>query len=116
MQADEIYMLNNSAASRAGSLTFKELFEADNQIALAGEGYKLVVPFIGRTESLWRLSPFIYRGVSYVYMQSLYKKDEAVGMDFVVIAKYITGKITGRETTGKMEDICYIERIRVNTK
>jgi hypothetical protein len=113
MRADGLYMLDRVAASHANSLTFKELFGANNQIALSGGGYDLSAPFVGRTESLWFLSPFIYRGISYVYMQSLYKRDEAIGGDFAVVAKYSGGKFAMREKTGKMDDICYIERVGV---
>lgn len=113
MDADGLYMFDRSVASRSNSLTFKELFGSNNQIALAGWFYDLSAPLKGQVSSLWRLSPFIYHGISYVYMQSLYKKNEAVGRDFVVIAKYIGGKFHMREMTGKMEDICYIERVDV---
>jgi uncharacterized protein YecT (DUF1311 family) len=112
MNADGLYVLDSSAASRPTSLMFKELFESNNQISMAGWGYALSDPLVGRTESLWRLAPFVYLGVSYMYMQSLYKLDEVIGGDFVVIAKYIGGKFDG-ETTGKMEDVCYIERVDV---
>lgn len=113
MDADDLYMLDSSVAGRSDALTFKELFGANSQITMAGWFYDLSAPLVGRRESLWRLSPFIFHGVSYVYMQSLYKKDEAIGGDFVVIAQYIGGKLAVREMTGKMEDICYIERIDV---
>jgi uncharacterized protein len=116
MRADGLYILDSSAASRANALTFKELFGSNNQIALAGSGYTLKEPLVGRNESLWLLSPFIYHGVSYVYMQSLYKKDEAIGGDFVVIAKFIGGKLDDGNLTGMMEDICYIKRDGVKTK
>jgi uncharacterized protein len=113
MQADALYMLDSSAAGRANALTTKEFTGSNNQIAMAGWFYDLSAPLKGQASSLWRLSPFIYHGVSYVYMQSLYKKDEAIGGDLVVIAKYIGGKFQVREMTGKMEDICYIERVDV---
>ena len=116
MQADALYMLDTSAVSRANTLTRKEFTGSNNKIAMAGDGYDLSAPFVGKARSLWLLSPFIYHGVSYVFMQSLYKKDKAVGGDFVVIAKYIGGKFAVREMTGKMEDICYIERASVKTK
>jgi hypothetical protein len=113
MNADGLYMLDSGVAGRANALTFKELFESNNEIALAGWFYDLSAPLKGKVSTLWRLSPFIYHGVSYVYMQSLYKMDEAIGGDMVVIAKYIGGKFAVREMTGKMEDICYVERVDV---
>lgn len=116
MRADGLYIFDRSVESRTNALAFKELFGSNNQIALAGWSYNLSAPLVGRAESLWLLSPFIYHGVSYVYMQSPYKKEEAIGGDFVVVAKYIGGKFDVREMTGKMEDICYIERSSPKTK
>jgi len=113
MRADSIDMLDATAAMHGNNLTVNELKSSKNHIQMAGGGYALSAQFVGRIESLWLLSPFIYHGVSYVYMQSLYRNDEAVGGDFVVIAKYIGGKFVMREMTGKMDDICYIERVDV---
>ena len=110
MRADAIFMLDRSMASRTNSLTTKDLFGATNQIHLAGGIYALSGPFAGRLESLWLLAPFIYHGVTYVYMQSLYRRDEAVGGDFAVIAKYHGGNIGLRRQSEKMDDVCYIER------
>ncbi len=111
MRADSLYMLSSSLAGRANALTIEELGEASNEIAMAGWFYELSTPLAGQSEALWRLAPFVYHDVFYLYMQSLYKKDEAIGGDFVVIAKYIGGKFVMREMTGKMEDICYIKRV-----
>lgn len=112
MRADGIYIFDRSVANKANALTTKELFESKNQIHIAGDGYPLSPP-LGGVGLMWLLSPFIYHDTSYIYMQSLYKKDEAIGGDFVVIAKYTGGKFAMREMTGKMEDICYIERVDV---
>lgn len=112
MRVDGLYIFDRSVATRVNTLTTKELFESNNQISMDQVTYMLSTPLKGRSVNLWLLSPFIYHGISYIYMQSLYKKDEAVGMDFVVIAKYIGGKFK-REMMGKMEDVCYIERIDV---
>lgn len=111
MRADGLYMFDSSVANRANALTTKELFESKNQIEIAGWLYDLSTPLDGKARSLWLLSPFAYHGTSYIYMQSLYKNNGAIGGDFVAIAKYIGGKFVKREMTGKMEDICYIERV-----
>lgn len=112
MRVDRLYMLDSSAADHMNALSNKELFESKNQISMDQVIYMLSPPLEGHAADLWLLSPFIYHGVSYIYMQSLYKNDEAIGGDFVVIAKYIGGKFE-RKATGKMEDICYIERVDV---
>lgn len=108
MRTDSIYMLNSNVADHASTLSTKELFDSNNQISLSQISYKLAIPIEGQSVSLWLLSPFVYDGIAFVYMQSLYKKSEAVGGDFVVIAKYGGGNIS--DTTEKMEDTCYIKR------
>jgi hypothetical protein len=101
-------MLDQGVAGHTSTLTTKELFDSNNQISLSQITYKLEVPIEDQSVSLWLLSPFVYHGSSFIYMQSLYKKDEAVGGDFVVIAKYGGGNAS--DMTGKMEDMCYIKR------
>lgn len=110
MRADGIYIFDRSVANRANALTTKELFESKNQIDMAGGGYPLSAP-LGGVGLMWLLSPFTYHDATYIYMQSLYAKDEAIGGDLVVISKYTGGKFAMREMTGMMEDICYIERV-----
>jgi len=112
IRVDRLFMLDRNVAGRANTLTVKELFESTNQIGMDQVIYMLSTPLEGRAAVLWLLSPFIYHDISYVYMQSLYKNDEAIGGDFVVIAKYFDGKFK-RKMTGKMEDICYMERVEV---
>lgn len=111
---DGIYMFDRNMANRANHLTTTELFEADNQLSMNQVRYPLALESGRETVSLWLLSPFIYQGVSYVYMQSLYEivNQTAIG-DFVVIAKYFGGKFK-RQSTGRMEDICYIKRVAVD--
>jgi hypothetical protein len=46
-------------------------------------------------------------------MQSLYRNNEAIGGDYVVIAKYGGGVISGADMSGTMEDICYVKRFDV---
>jgi len=114
MQADLLFMLDSGAVKHANVLTVKELIDAKNAIQIAGSVYPLSSPLDGQAEALWLLSPFRYHDTSYLYMQSLYKGKVPTG-DFAVIAKYGGGKFVQRDMTGKMEDICYIKRIGVNS-
>jgi len=63
---------------------------------------------------MWVLSPFIYRKVCYLLMQSVYEPDGAKGGDAMVISKYRGGRFVNQDTTGTMEDICYFKRFGVN--
>jgi len=110
LRVDRLYMLDQSNANRANSLTIKELFESANQLSMDQVRYFLSSESGMDSASLWLLSPFIYQDVTYIYMQSLYMDDEATALDFVVISKYLGGKFK-RQTTGRMEDVCYIQRL-----
>jgi hypothetical protein len=115
MRADSIDVLDAEVAIRANDLTTKELIASKNQIRIAGSSYPMSPPFDGHSEALWLLSPFIYRGVSYLYMQSPYEPEDYKGPmeDVMVISKYGGGRFVQREMTGKMEDVCYFKRFGV---
>jgi uncharacterized protein len=112
MPADAIAVFGAEMAKRANELTAKEFYGASNYIHIAGSFYDLSGPLKGGSESLWRLSPFIYRGTSYLFMQSVYEPVDYKGpsQDEMVISKYVGGRFEDREMTGKMEDICYFKR------
>lgn len=124
IRADSIYMLDSQTSSLINALSTKDLFNSSNKIDLVIASYKLsnplewdsarmdmISPFAYNSVSLRLLSPFIHRGATYLYMQSLYRNNEAIGGDYAVIAKYGGGIISGDDTTGKIEDICYIRRV-----
>jgi uncharacterized protein len=109
---NSLYILDKSAAEK--TLTLREIFEANNQIALSGWFYELSSSRKGETKALWLLSPFKYRDTYYVLMRSLYMGGKAPTEDYEVISKYESGRFVMREKLGKMKDICYIRRIGVN--
>jgi uncharacterized protein len=113
MPADSISVFPADVAARANELTSQEFYGAKNRIAIAGTFY----PLNGRSdhtgEPLWRLSPLIYDGVSYVFMQTFYEPAGFKGSptsDFMVIGKYGGGRFVDRDMSGQMEDICYFKR------
>lgn len=116
MPADSISVFPPEVATRTNELTVKEFFDARNRIAIAGTFYPMDPPFAEIGEPLWLLSPFIYHGVSYVYMQTFYEPAGFKGQmtpDVMVIGKYIGGRFVDRDLSGQMENICYYKRFGV---
>lgn len=115
MRADLISMFDGEMAKWAEELTAKEFYEAHNYIQIAGSTYPLSQPFEWQREAMWLLSPFIYHGVSYLYMQSVYEPAgyKNATEDVMLISKYGGGRFVQRDMAGKMEDICYFKRFGV---
>lgn len=113
VEADGIYVFDEQVANREAPITFQELFSSKHQIHIAGGFYPLSEPLAGNVVPLWRLSPFVYAGTSYLYMQGLYRSGDEVREDRVVIGKYIGGRVVGRPADGKIDDICYIRRSEI---
>lgn len=111
VRADSLHIFDAETAKRANGLTSAELWNARNQISLAGDFYTLSSPLIGKVAILWVLEPFIYRDTSYLFMRPVFEtKHTTTG--YAVITKYGGGKFVNREMTGKMEDVCYYQRNR----
>lgn len=111
-QADSLHMLGSEAAKRADELVNKELFASKNKINLSGSFYSLQPPYkvIGGVRIL---DPFIYDGVAYLYMRSLFDARLAIGeREYAVIARYHGGTFYDRDVSGKMDDVCYFEHVR----
>lgn len=116
-RADSLSMLGSEMSKRANNLTSEELWEVDNQISLAGNGYFYdQIAHLSEMDADPRgfdprvFEPFIYRDSSYLVMRNLFEdiRDHA---GYAVIAKYGGGKFVGRDVTGKMDNICYFKRI-----
>jgi len=115
MRADSISVFEGHVAERVSDLSAKEFYEAANRIDIAGSVYPLSATLDGRSEGVWLLSPFIYHGVSYLYMQSVYEPAgyKNATEDVMLISKYGGGRFVQRDMSGKMEDICYFKRFGV---
>jgi uncharacterized protein YecT (DUF1311 family) len=108
--ADSIAVFMGDAAGMSDYVGSEEFYNANNFISLAGGFYELSGPFTGQSVSLWLLSPFIYQGVSYLYMQSLYETNHGYLEDMMIVSKYTKGRFDGRDMTGVMDDVCYFKR------
>lgn len=111
-RADLLFMLAREIARHANDLDADELWNTDNHIGLYGGSYGVEL-LIKAMAGLRVLQPFIYQETSYLLMRELFELPPSES-GYAVIVKYNSGKFVGREATGKMEDICYYQRNRVN--
>jgi uncharacterized protein len=110
-RADLLVMLDSEMVKRRTDLASSELWNAVNQIDIAGSVYHFSAPLAGVAEGLWVLSPFRYRNTSYLLMRPIFEIRRTM-TGYAAITKYDGGKFVNREMTGKMEDVCYYQRNR----
>lgn len=115
-RADSLSMLGSEMSKRANDLTSEELWNGENQISLAGNGYSYdqlahlsEIDVDPRGFDPRVFEPFIYRATAYLVMRDLFEdiRDHA---GYAVIAKYGGGKFVARDVSGKMDNICYFKR------
>jgi len=108
-RADLLFIFDSEAAKRVNELTSGELRDSKDNIYLGGRSYFL--SFLSDVMVDPRvLEPFIYRQTSYVVMRPLFEADRTRA-GYTVIAKYGEGQIVDRNSSGKMVDVCYFNRI-----
>lgn len=109
-RADTLDVFDVEEAKRANDLKAMDIGGGKGSIFLAGGFYDVSLP-IKTIAGLRVLQPFIYHGVSYLFMRELFEV-QPITPGYAAIAKYGGGKFQLREMTGKMEDICYYQRNR----
>ena len=108
-----LVMLDRNVINSAVKFDAKSLLATDNVINFTQPSlYELQAQEQGFTDSIspgW-VVPFLYQGMTYLYIQSKYPDNEPEDQDIAVITKYIGGKFSGFKISSKMDDICYIIR------
>jgi uncharacterized protein len=110
-----LIMLDHNLGDASVKLEAKSLMTSDNILYLNNGVYDLREQqkenneFENSIQPGW-VMPFLYKGITYLYIQSKYPDNEPEHLDVAVIAKYGSGKFLDRDMSGKMDDICYIER------
>ncbi|MCC6143925.1 MAG: hypothetical protein IT368_08975 [Candidatus Hydrogenedentes bacterium] len=113
---DGLYILDSEAASRAGKLVNRELFESKNSIVTAGWVYLLGAPLQGEGAYFGILEPFQIGNTTYLYLRPTFelRREQEPPDHYSVIARYKKGASADREHSGEMDDLCYFERVRVD--